>query len=140
MAQASKTEIWNAPIEKIYTVITDYNSYPEFVDGVSGLKVLEQSDSGALVEYHLNLIKKFKYILTLVHEKPTSVTWSFDSGDLFKANDGSWKLKDLGDGTTEVTYSLEIAVKGFAPKAIVNGLTSKNLPNMMKAFHERAKA
>lgn len=140
MAEASRTETWKASIESIYAVITDYNSYPSFVDGVSGLTVLSQDDDGAKVEYSLNLIKKFKYILNITHEKPTRVSWVFDSGDLFKMNNGSWQLKDLGDGTTEVTYSLELDIKGFAPKSIVNNLTSKNLPSMMKSFEERAKA
>ena len=140
MAQASRTETWDAPIEKIYDVIIKYEDYPQFVTGVDGIEVLSNDESGAQVKYSLNIIKKFSYILKLTHERPNKVSWSFESGDLFKANDGGWVLKDLGNGQTEVTYSLEVAVKGFAPKSIVNGLTSKNLPAMMKAFHDRAKA
>ncbi|MBT3583925.1 MAG: hypothetical protein HN509_03380 [Halobacteriovoraceae bacterium] len=139
MAEASRTEIFDVDIETLYAVITDYASYPQFVDGVSGTQVLEQTESGARVEYSLNLIKKFKYILKLTHSAPSSVSWVFESGDLFKQNNGSWKLVDLGDGRTEVTYGLEIDIKGLAPKAIVNSLTSKNLPAMMESYHARAK-
>lgn len=139
MAQASRTETFDVSIDKLYETIVDYASYPDFVDGCSSVKVLEQTDDGARVEYGLNLIKKFKYTLNLKHEKPTKVSWSFESGDLFKMNEGSWDLKDNGDGTTEVTYSLEVDIKGFAPKKIVDNLTSKNLPTMMTSYKERAK-
>lgn len=141
MAEVSRTEVFDVPIEKLYQTITDYKSYPDFVDGVSSLSVLEQTEAGARVEYHLNIIKKFKYTLKLTHQKPTQISWVFESGDLFKKNNGQWKLKDLGDGKTEVTYGLEVEIKGFIPGAgtIVNNLTEKNLPAMMKAFLKRAK-
>lgn len=139
MAQATRKETYDVEIQKIYDTIIDYATYPEFVDGCSSVNILEQTESGARVEYGLNLIKKFKYILTMKHEAPHKVTWSFESGDLFKMNEGSWELEDNGDGTTDVTYSLEVDIKGFAPKKIVDNLTSKNLPNMMTQYKERAK-
>ncbi|MBK25313.1 MAG: cyclase [Halobacteriovorax sp.] len=140
MAQASRTETFDVDINKLYDTIVDYASYPDFVDGCSSVNVIEQTEAGAKVEYGLNLIKKFKYTLILKHEKPNRVSWTFDSGDLFKMNEGSWELKDNGDGTTEVTYSLEVDIKGFAPKKIVDNLTSKNLPAMMTSYKNRAKS
>lgn len=140
MAKVETREIFQAPIEKVYNVITDYASYPQFVDGVTSINVLESSDEGARVEYGLNLIKKFTYILSLKHQKPNSVSWSFESGDIFKENSGSWTLNDLGNGETEVTYELNVEFKGFAPKAVVNKLVSGNLPKMMEQYHNRAKS
>jgi len=140
MPAATKNEVWDSPIEKIYEVITNYDSYPEFVDGCSSVNVLSHSETEARVEFGLNLIKKFKYILVLKQTKPTEISWSFESGDIFKKNEGYWKLKDLGDGKTDVTYSLEVEVKGFAPKSLVNSLTEKNLPAMLKSYESRCKS
>lgn len=137
MPQATRTEIWNAPIETVYEVLQDYDSYPEFVDGCSSTDILSKDESGAEVEFGLNLIKKFKYILELKHNRPNSISWSFKKGDIFKKNEGSWVLKDLGDGKTQVVYTLEVEIKGFAPKAMVNSLTEKNLPAMLKSYHDR---
>ena len=139
MASISRTETFDVEIEKLYNVIEDYESYPEFVDGVSTINILEKDENGARVEYSLNLIKKFKYIVKLTHNRPNGLSWEFESGDLFKKNTGSWDLKDLGNGQTEVTYSLDIDVKGFVPKSIISKLTDKSLPTMMKAYQERAK-
>ena len=140
MAKVETTEIFQAPIDKVYAVITDYASYPDFVDGVTSIKVLESSETGARVEYSLNLIKTFSYILSLTHEHEKSVSWNFESGDIFKQNSGSWHLKDLGNNETEVTYHLDVDFKGFAPKAVVNKLVSGNLPKMMEQYHNRAKS
>lgn len=140
MAQASRTEIVDVEINKLYDVIVDFAKYPEFVDGVSAIKVLAQNDKEAKVEYSLNVIKTFKYIINTKMERPTRVSWVLDSGDIFKKNDGSWSLKDLGNGKTEVTYSLEVDVKMFAPSAVINALTTKNLPIMMESFFKRARS
>ncbi len=138
MAKVDITEIFKAPIENVYEVLVDYISYPDFVDGVSSVKILESDDDGARVQYGLNLIKKFSYILKLTHQAPKAISWEFESGDLFKKNSGNWALKDLGNGETEVSYTLDVEFKGFAPKAIVNKLVSGNLPKMMSQYHERA--
>ena len=140
MATATRTETVDVDINKLYDVITDYARYPEFVDGVSSIKVLSQNEKEAKVEYAVNMIKSFKYVISTSQTRPTKVSWVLESGDLFKKNDGSWTLKDLGNGKTEVTYSLEVDFKMFAPNAILTALTEKNLPVMMQSFFKRAKS
>lgn len=140
MAQADIERTFQAPIEKVYACIVDYASYPEFVDGVSSIKILEQNESGARVEYSLNMIKTFNYVLKLTHEKPNKVSWQLEGGDIFKRNNGSWNLSDRGDGTTAVKYELDVDFKGFAPKAIINKLVANNLPSMMDQYEKRAKS
>lgn len=139
MAIVQRTEIFDVPIEKVYDVIVDYKSYPDFVVGCTEIEVLENNETGARVKYFLNLIKKFSYITKLTHTRPTSVSWVLESGDIFKVNSGSWSLKDLGNSKTEVTYKLELDFKILAPKMIVNKLVSTNFPMMMKAYHDRCK-
>lgn len=140
MATASRTEIVDVDINKLYDVIVDYSKYADFVDGVSSTKVINQSETSAKVEYSVNMIKSFKYTLATTQVRPTKISWVLDSGDLFKKNDGQWLLKDLGGGKTEVTYSLEVDFKMFAPNSILTALTQKNLPIMMESFFKRAKS
>lgn len=141
-ASTEKTATFEAPIEKVYQAITSYQDYPNFVEGVSDVNIIESSDEGALVEYSINMIKKLRYILKMTHQKPTKVEWKLDSGDLFKVNQGSWELKDNGDGTTEVKYRVEVDIKGFIPMAgkIVNTLTEGQLPKMLKSYENKAKS
>jgi ribosome-associated toxin RatA of RatAB toxin-antitoxin module len=139
MAEVKKTEIFDVDAESLYQVLVDYESYPEFVEGVSDINILKENEKGASVEYSLNLIKTFTYVLEMKHEKNKSVSWKLKEGDIFKANTGSWQLKDLGNGKTEVTYELEVDFKVFAPKMITDKLVANNVPSMLKSYHDRAK-
>lgn len=139
MPGVSQTIIFDSPIESVFGVIIDYAKYPDFVDGVDGIEILESDESGARVQYSLNLIKKFTYIIKLTHERPNRVSWSFESGDIFKKNEGSWTLTKIDDNNTEVCYELDLDVKVFAPKMIVKKLTEKSLPTMLDSYKERAR-
>lgn len=141
-AATEKVVTFEAPIEKVYQAITDYRGYVDFVEGVSEVDIKEETEKGALVEYSINMIKKVRYTLRMTHQKPTQVTWALESGDLFKKNEGFWKLKDNGDGTTEVTYNVSIDIKGFIPMAskIVSSLTEGQLPKMLKSYEQRAQS
>jgi coenzyme Q-binding protein COQ10 len=140
MARAERTEVFDVPVEKLYQAIIDYKSYPKFVDGMKSVDIQKESSEGATVKFNLSLIKEISYTLKLNHFLNKEVSWSFVSGDLMKVNNGKWILKDLGQARTEVTYSLEVELKGFLPGLgmIEKTLVSTNLPSNMKAFAKRA--
>jgi ribosome-associated toxin RatA of RatAB toxin-antitoxin module len=140
MARAERTEVFDVPVEKLYQAIIDYKSYPKFVDGMKSVDIQKESSEGATVKFNLSLIKEISYTLKLNHILNKEVSWSFVSGDLMKVNNGKWILKDLGQARTEVTYSLEVELKGFLPGLgmIEKTLVSTNLPSNMKAFAKRA--
>lgn len=140
MAKAERTEIFDVPCDKFYKAITDYKSYPSFVDGMKSVEVVTGTAENATVKFNLSLIKEVTYTLKLTGVPNQSVSWSLVSGDLMKVNNGGWKLKDLGNGKTEVTYSLEVELKGFFPGLgmVEKTMVSTNLPMNMKAFAKRA--
>jgi ribosome-associated toxin RatA of RatAB toxin-antitoxin module len=120
--------------------LKDYQSYPEFMDGVTAVKIIEEQGNHTKAEYSLNMIKKLTYILDLEHEDNKSIKWSFVSGDIFSENKGSWDLTDNGDGTTEVAYSVEvdIKIKMMGAGMITKKLTEVQLPILMKSVEQRA--
>lgn len=140
MARAERTEVFDVPADKFYKAIIDYKSYPDFVDGVESVNVSNESADGATVTMNLNLIKKISYTIKLSHKPNQEVNWSLVSGDMMKVNNGKWTLRDQGNGKTEVTYSLEVELKGFLPGLgmIEKTLVNTNLPLTMKAFAKRA--
>lgn len=140
MARADKTETYDVPVDKFYHAIIDYKNYPEFVDGCKSVTVLKENAEGAEVKFTLSIIKEISYTLTLRHLPNKEVSWTLVTGDMMKTNNGKWTLKDLGNGKTEVNYSLEIEFKGFLPGLgmIEKTLVNTNLPMTMKAFCKRA--
>ena len=139
MARAEKTEVFDVPVDKFYKAIVDYKSYPEFVEGMRSVEVQNESADSATVKFNLSLIKEISYTIKLSNKPNQEVSWSLVSGDMMKVNNGKWTLKDLG-GKTEVTYSLEVELKGFLPGLgmIEKTLVTTNLPMNMKAFAKRA--
>jgi coenzyme Q-binding protein COQ10 len=140
MARAERTEVFDVPADKMYKAITDYKSYPSFVDGMKSVEVQTESADGATVKFNLSLIKDISYMIKLSHKPNSEVSWSLVTGDMMKVNNGKWTIKDLGGNKTEVTYSLEVELKGFLPGLgmIEKTLVTTNLPLNMKAFAKRA--
>ena len=58
MAEASITRVFEAPIDVVYNMLTDYDNYPEFVDGCKKTSIVDESDSGAVVEYKISIMMK----------------------------------------------------------------------------------
>lgn len=139
MPGVSKEHLFQVPIEKLYKVIIDVENYPEFVPGVHGIKILEKSENRLLVEYKLDIIKSFRYVIEMKLSPMNNVSWHLVEGDIFKKNTGSWELKKINDDQTEAIYSLDLDFKIFAPSMVVNKLVGSNLPQMLDAFENRAK-
>lgn len=139
MAQGKNTKVFPINIHQFYKAIICYEDYADFIPGVNETEVLDIDENGARVKYSVNVIKKFQYIVKLKHQRPHKVSWELESGDLFKSMDGSWELKELSESETEVTYTVGIDFKMFAPKMVVNTLVSKNLPEVMEAMFKQAK-
>jgi len=74
MAVVSKEIVIEAPAERLFDVIVDYASYPEFVPGIKGCRVLAGRKDRD-VEYELDLgIKRVKYVLRHLEARPTTAT------------------------------------------------------------------
>ena len=140
MARAERTEVFDVPADKFYKAVVDYKAYPEFVDGMRSVDVQNETADGATVKFNLSLIKDISYTIKLSNKPVTEVSWSLVNGDMMKVNNGKWTIKDLGGNKCEVTYSLEVELKGFLPGLgmIEKTLVTTNLPLNMKAFAKRA--
>ena len=137
MGQATTSGIFNATIDKTFKVIADFSSYPQFMPEVKRVSVIETTGEKKLVEWELSIIKTFRYQLWMFEKPNTEVTWKFHTGEIFKENSGSWKLTDLGNGTTKADYDLTAKFGVFVPGMIEKKLISSNLPTMMKQFKDR---
>jgi ribosome-associated toxin RatA of RatAB toxin-antitoxin module len=143
MAAVSREVLIDAPREVFFDLVADYARYPEFVPGIKACRV---KDAGGEkhVEYELDLgVKKIRYVLRHVEERPSSVRWSLVSGDMMKVSNGSWELTAEGDRTRAVyTVEIQIARPPLVPQAIVDRvsdeLTKVQLPKTLEAFKKRA--
>jgi len=143
MAVVSKEIVIEAPAERLFDVIVDYASYPAFVPGIKGCRVLPGRKDRD-VEYELDLgIKRVKYVLRHLEARPTKVTWSLVSGDMMKVSSGSWELRPDGP-RTHARYSVEIQISKppLIPQSVIDRVTDEltrvQLPKTLDAFKARA--
>jgi coenzyme Q-binding protein COQ10 len=94
MASAETKELFDCSTEQFYEIVSDYEKYPQFLDEVQSCRVVERNDNKALVEFKVKVVKEFTYRLWITEDKPKGISWTFDSGDIFKVSSGQWKLED----------------------------------------------
>jgi coenzyme Q-binding protein COQ10 len=140
MAGATRSIVINAPVEKVFDVITQYEKYGEFLSEVKEVRTSNRQGNEVNVHYKVDVVKTIKYTIRVKEERPTRMSWSFVEGEFMKDNKGHWLLEPAGEGKTKATYTVEMALGALVPKAVVNALVETSLPKMLEAFKRRAEA
>jgi carbon monoxide dehydrogenase subunit G len=131
-----------APLERVWAVVADVESAPDWQGGLVDVEALERDAEGrpTLVETENDLkVRKVKTRVRFAYAPPTRLTWVQEKGDL-KSVEGSWTLEDLGDGRTRATYTLDsdpgrvlgMLLRGPV-EATVTGMLVNNRPDELKA-------
>lgn len=137
MAKASESIEIKATPKKCYDVITDYESYPEFLKESSNVTIKKKKGNTAEVTFEIDVIKKIRYTLSMIGKPGKGVTWNFVEGDFMKNNEGEWILEETKKGVTLATYNIEISFGLLVPGSVSKTLISKSLPAMLKSFKKR---
>lgn len=108
MGGSASAEI-DAPVDEVWAVVEDVLTAPDWQGGLVAMSALERDADGraTLVETENDI--KVRHVKTQVrfrYEPPTRLSWTQEKGDL-KSVEGSWTLKDLGEGRTRATYTLD---------------------------------
>ncbi|WP_434380075.1 type II toxin-antitoxin system RatA family toxin [Melittangium boletus] len=140
MAGATRSIVINAPPDKLFDVITNYDKYGEFLSEVKKVWTSDRKGNEVKVHYEVDVIKTIRYTILVKEERPRRMSWTFVEGEVMKDNQGSWVLEPEGEGRTKATYTVDMALGALVPKAIVNKLTETSLPKMLEAFKRRAES
>jgi coenzyme Q-binding protein COQ10 len=138
MAGATRSIVINAPVEKVFDIITQYEKYGEFLSEVKEVRTSNRQGNEVNVHYKVDVVKTIKYTIRVKEERPTRMSWSFVEGEFMKDNKGHWLLEPAGEGKTKATYTVEMALGALVPKSVVNALVETSLPKMLEAFKRRA--
>ncbi|NLE79055.1 MAG: SRPBCC family protein [Rhodococcus sp.] len=130
----------NAPAADVMNVIADFDAYPDWVAATKSVEVLEQGANGRA--------DKVRFVLDAGMVKDTfelqydwaadgnSVSWELVSGEIQKAQHGSYTLAEESDGTTTVTYELtvdlNIPVIGLFKRKAEKAITDTALKELKK--------
>jgi carbon monoxide dehydrogenase subunit G len=106
----SSTAEIDAPLERVWALVEDVESAPEWQGGLKSVQPIEHDADGrpTLCESQSDAkVRTIKSTVRFSYDAPTRLSWTQEKGEA-KSVDGSWELEDLGEGRTRVTYSLEV--------------------------------
>lgn len=113
MAEKTKRSITiAAPADRVMSVIADFDEYPTWVAAAKSVEVLDIFPDGRAERVRFVLdagIVKDTYVLRYVWASDgRSVSWELESGEIQKAQSGTYALFDTVDGGTTVDYELTV--------------------------------
>ena len=137
----------NAPLETVFALARDQESFPQFMPDVESVTVAERSeDGGRTVTDWVAVASDFKLKVRWTEEDlwdEAAHTCRFQQlkGD-YTAYGGVWTFVADGPNTTlfqsEIDYELEIPLIGALLKAVVARLMRDNTQKILEAIKTRA--
>jgi uncharacterized membrane protein len=102
-----------APLDRVAAVISDFSRYPEWVDALKSVDVLEEYEDGyaAQVRFVIDAgVLADDYTLEYAYADDLSrIEWDLVApSKTQKSQHGSYDLAEDGDGSTTVVYTLEV--------------------------------
>jgi ribosome-associated toxin RatA of RatAB toxin-antitoxin module len=111
--QTTSSIVVQAAPGAVMDVIADFPAYPQWVKGMKVAETLSTGPDGRAeqVRFVLDVPPiKDDYTLAYRWDGDRKVSWTLVKGTLLRMLDGAYLLRDLGDGSTEVTYQLSLDV------------------------------
>jgi ribosome-associated toxin RatA of RatAB toxin-antitoxin module len=106
------TEVYATPAE-VMAVVADFEAYPDWVGSLEEAEVLarDRRGRGTRVAFRLRTpMGDQAYTLAYRYQpRDAGVTWTYVEGTLDDLA-GSYELEPTADGTTRVTYRLEVGI------------------------------
>ena len=124
-----------APVDEVMDVLLDIEHYPVWARDLKRAEVLARDDEGRVASARFRAAGfgySTQYTLAYDHSEEGRLAWHQVSGDVTRKLDGHYDLVDNADGTTDVTYALEvelvIPVPGFVKRRTAHKITHTALP------------
>ena len=111
--QTTSSIVVDAEPAAVMEVIGDFAAYPEWAKGVQEATIVTAGPEGwaEQVFFRLDVSPiKDEYTLEYVWDGDNGVTWHLVEGKMLRALNGAYLLRELPDGSTEVTYRLALDV------------------------------
>ncbi len=138
----------DAPVERVYSIARDVEAFPNYMDDLQSITVLERSEDGnrTITEW-VGLVRQFKMKLKWTQEDlwdPAAHRDEFKAlkGDVDSMS-GYWQFtEDSGGGGTRfdslVDYEINVPLVGALVKQLIRKLMEQNLDAQMKAIKAKA--
>jgi coenzyme Q-binding protein COQ10 len=132
----------DAPPQRCFDALTDFERLPEWQRAVREVRVLERDDQGrgSVVEYVVDArVKSVRYRLRQIYDEPHRLASEYLGGD-FRDFSGEWRFEASGGSRTHAELDLKIDPGRFVPgpvRSLIADAVMKRALGDLKAFVER---
>jgi len=121
MAEMSSNSISiDAPAAEVAKVLADIEGFPAWSSAIKSVEVHERDGANHATKVTVKIeagVLKDKATLNYDYSKlPNEISFSLEEADLMTEMSGGYTIKDNGDDTTTVTYSLNVQVSMPVPE------------------------
>lgn len=114
MARTASDILIDAPASEVMSVIADFESYPSWATGMKETEILDTTPTGRAHDVRFVLDSppiRDEFTLRYEWDADRSVSWSLaQTTSILTAMDGAYVLETVEDGSTKVTYQLEVDI------------------------------
>ena len=137
MPKHFETRVLPYSSKQIFNLVSDIESYPEFLPWCIGTRILKQEKN----IIYADLIVGFKlvrevYTSKVILESPRNIDVEYEKGP-FKHLINNWKFKDLGD-ECEIQFFIDFEFKSRILRGIMGVFFGEAVNRMVTAFENRA--
>jgi ribosome-associated toxin RatA of RatAB toxin-antitoxin module len=127
-----------------YAVVSDLEQYPEWAADIKQVVVERRDDDGrpAEVTFRAGAFgRSTSYTLAYDYSNaPKALAWKQTAGDLTSKLDGEYHFEDAGDGSTEVSYTLEVELRVPLPGFIKRRAQSRIMHTALEELKARVES
>lgn len=124
--------------EQLFDLAADVESYPEYLPGWVGAKILERSGNRLRVEQQLGLkLLPLPFVTTAVLDRPQKISIHSNDG-LFRFLQIEWRFEPAGPGYCTVLLDFNYQLHASFPGRIATALFDHLSPEIINRFDKRA--
>ena len=135
---ASRSRTVAAKTDACFNIVTDIETYPEWVSGISAVEVLETDDQNRCLTARFtaqSFGRTTSYVLAYSYEMaPNKLSWSLVESDILEQLSGSYSFTQTADGETQVDYEvsvkLSVQIPGFVQRRAEDKIISSALDGL----------
>lgn len=139
MPKISRTVLVPFSVEQMYRLVNDVLSYPEFLPGCVGSRLLESGETHMVAEIDVSKVgisKRFTTRNALIPDK--SIQLNLVDGP-FKRLTGSWQFTPLNQQACKIEFHLDFEFTSKLIEIAFGRIFKELAVNMVQAFTARAK-
>jgi carbon monoxide dehydrogenase subunit G len=127
----------SAPRQQVFSVLSDYPNYRQWVPGCEKCSVLSSSGNTAETEIVISSMKRIELGVRFEAQPGQALNFRMTKGKDLKSYSGTYRLMDSTDGTgTVVIAELEIDVGKMVPRFMVDKMTRKMMDDTGAALRK----